>query len=272
MRALRNRFLNWARPLRRRYRELGAAGFARWFLLKRIGKPIIDGLDRHMLKCSKVGEQALLDSALFPWTEKFEAEWKTVRRELDAVLEYREHLPPLHSLQPDQKNISYDDQWKAFVISGWGHRSEANRRRCPETARLLDGVPGVITAFFSILAPGKHVPRHRGITHGVVRCHLGLIVPPRDKGRCEIAIEDEIYRWEEGRLFLFDDVFKHEVWNETDQERVVLLFDIERPMTWSGRLAQRTVLNLMRMSPFVREARRNEEAWEDRVEGVIPSS
>lgn len=268
----RARVLNWYRPMRRRYRELGAKGFARWFLLKRVGKPIVDGLDRHMLRQSKVGTEPVLANELFPWAASFENEWKAVRRELDAILEYREHLPPLHSLQPDQKNISYDDKWRTFVISGWGHRSDRNCRRCPETARLLSQVPDVITAFYSIMAPGTHVPRHRGITRGVVRCHLGLIVPPREMGRCEIQVDEQCYRWEEGRLFLFDDVYKHEVWNETDQERVVLVFDIVRPMGWSGRLAHRLVLGLMRLSPFVRAARRNEEAWEDRVEGVIPAS
>lgn len=263
---------SWIQPYRRRYRELGAGGFARWFLLKRIGKGIIDRLDAFMATQSLVGNPPVFESERFPWVGPLEAEWKAVRRELDGLLEYRELLPTLQSIQPDQGNVSDDDRWRTFVLLGFGHRSERNCRRCPETARLLDGVPGLTSAWFSILAPGKHIPRHRGITRGIIRCHLGLIVPPRAKGRCEMQVEDVTCRWEEGRVVLFDDRCKHEVWNDTDAERVVLIFDVERPMTWAGRAANRTVLRLLRMSPFVREARRNEQAWERAVEGVLPDA
>ena len=87
-----------------------------------------------------------------------------------------------------------------------------------------------------------------------------------------MQVEDITCRWEEGRLVLFDDRCKHEVWNDTPYERVVLIFDVERPMSWAGRVANRTVLRLMRMSPFVREAHRNQNAWEERVEGLLPDA
>jgi len=262
--------LSWIDPYRRRYRQLGPAGFARWFLLKRIGKGIVDRLDAFMATQSTVGNPPVFDGAQFPWVAEFEAEWKAVRGELDSLLEYRELLPTLQSIQPDQKNVSDDDRWRTFVLLGFGHRSERNCRRCPETTRLLEKVPNLTSAWFSILAPGKHIPRHRGITRGVIRGHLGLVVPTRERGRCEMRVEDVTCHWEEGRIVLFDDRCKHEVWNDTPDERVVLIFDVERPMTWAGRAANRTVLRLLRMSPFVREARRNEEAWEERVEGVLP--
>jgi aspartate beta-hydroxylase len=36
-------------------------------------------------------------------------------------------------------------------------------------------------------------------------------------------------RWEEGKVLLFDDSFEHEVWNETDLPRLVLIMDIWHP-------------------------------------------
>ncbi len=258
--------------LRRRYDELGPLRFARWFLLKRIGKGIFGLLDDFIATQSKVGNPPVFDGASFPWIAELEADWKSVRRELEALLEHRELLPTLQSIQPDQANISADDQWRTFVLRGFGHRSDRNCDRCPETARALERVPGLISAWFSILAPGKHVPRHRGITCGVVRCHLGLKVPNRDRGRCEMQVEDVTFRWEEGRVVLFNDRCKHEVWNDTDEERVVLIFDVERPMSWAGRAANRVILWLLRLSPFVRDAQRNQQAWEDRVEGILPGA
>ena len=79
---------------------------------------------------------------------------------------------------------------------GFGEPSELHRRLCPETAKALDTVPKLQTACFSGLGPGKHVPRHRGGTKGLVRCHLGLEIPG-DKQRCRMEVGDESFSWEE---------------------------------------------------------------------------
>jgi len=254
---------------RRRYRELGARGFARWILVKRIGKGTFRRIDRLMARSSLVGDPAVFDPGCFSWVADLEAATPRIRAELDELLAYRAHLPPLQQIQPDQGKISPDELWKAFVLCGYDYRSERNCRRCPQTAAVLASIPGLRSAWFSILAPGKHIPRHAGVTKAVVRCHLGLVVP-RD-GRCEMQVGEERLSWQEGRCVVFDDQTKHEVWNETDQERVVLIVDVDRPMRWPGRAAARLVFFLLRWSPFLRDARRNEEAWQDQVEGVLPA-
>ena len=96
-----------------------------------------------------------------------------------------------------------------------------NAARCPETMKALGKIPGLSTAFFSILSPGKHIPPHRGAYNGVLRLHLALQVPePRDLVRIRIA--RQICHWEEGKCLIFDDTFNHEVWNDTAGYRVVL--------------------------------------------------
>ena len=79
--------------LRERYQELGPKQFARWFLIKRIGKGIVNRFDDFMATQSKVGNPPVFDGSEFPWVAELEADWKEVRRELDALLEYRELLP-----------------------------------------------------------------------------------------------------------------------------------------------------------------------------------
>src|SRR3546814_9573884 len=67
--------------------------------------------------------------------------------------------------------------WSSDVCASDLMDCSENRRHCPQTTRLLKQIPGASTAFFSILAPGKKMPPHRGAYNGILRCHLGLIVP-----------------------------------------------------------------------------------------------
>jgi aspartyl/asparaginyl beta-hydroxylase (cupin superfamily) len=75
-------------------------------------------------------------------------------------------------------------------------------------------------------------------------------------------------RWQEGRCLLFDDSRRHEVWNDTEEERVVLLFDVVRPMRRRGRALMSGLVRIMRLTPFVRAAQRNQRAWERKMEAV----
>ena len=88
-----------------------------------------------------------------------------------------------------------------------------------------------------VLDPGAgyHIPAHRGVSKGIVRAHLGLIIP-KDAEKCRIRVGDQIKVWHPGEIFVFDDTYEHEVWNETPEERVILLFDFDRPMRFWGRL------------------------------------
>jgi len=217
----------------------------------------------------------VLDGGHFPWAEEVRARWPKMRDELDRLLEHRSRIPRFQDISPDQYKISPDDQWRTFVFHGFGHSSELACELCPETAAALAMVPKLESAFFSILAPGKHVPRHRGVTKGMVRCHLGLKVPD-DPDHCFMNLESENgterCQWREGGLLFFDDTFKHEVWNDTDEERVVLLFDFERPMSWGGRMLSRTMMLALRQTAYFKDALRNQRAWERRYRAETAGS
>jgi aspartyl/asparaginyl beta-hydroxylase (cupin superfamily) len=100
--------------------------------------------------------------------------------------------------------------------------------RCPRTTALLDGIPGLFEAFFSILEGGKSIPAHVGPYRGYLRYHLGLVVPEKDPP--SIRVKDQVYTWKEGESVLFDDSWNHEVYNRSSGDRVVLIVDIRRPM------------------------------------------
>ena len=122
----------------------------------------------------------------------------------------------------------------------------------------------MLTGFFSILAPGKHIPPHRGPYKGLLRCHLALTVPePADN--CWIKVGDQTASWQEGRCMVFDDTYVHQVQNNTDGTRVVLFLDVIRPMRFPGSLLNRILLRLIRLSPFIQDAIKNQRAWEYRI-------
>jgi aspartyl/asparaginyl beta-hydroxylase (cupin superfamily) len=91
---------------------------------------------------------------------------------------------------------------------------------------------------------------------------------PRDSEHCRIRVDEEVFGWEEGKCVVFDDYFEHEVWNDTDEQRVVLFFDVDRPLRPLGRLVNRLLIAGIRRSPYVRDARRNMLDWERRYQAL----
>lgn len=247
---------------------LDALRTARRKYVRNLGKPIVRKIDRYISENSLVPDDPVLDSRLFPWVAELEAQWRDIRAELDKVLQYRHLIPRFQDVSADQYRISPDDQWKTFILYGFGYRSPLNCGLCPKTAALLQKIPGLQTAFFSILAPGKHVPRHKGITKGVLRCHLGLVVP-RERQQCYMDVGGVRCVWEEGQALVFDDRYPHEVHNDTTEERVVLLIDVERPMRRRAIMLSRLMMWVFRRTAYVVEARRNQTLWEQRLHAYL---
>lgn len=230
-------------------------------LLQKTGVALQDWLERRVAGVSVHGDPAVYDPQTFPWAAEIESEWRLVRSELDQVMKYRDQIPSFHEIIKEVNTITTDDQWKTFFLAGIGMDCTENAKCCPETVRLLKKIPGMKTAFFSILAPHKHIPAHRGAFNGILRLHLGLLVPePRKKVR--IRIGNEVYFWSEGKSLIFDDTFNHEVWNDTDGYRVVLFVDFARPLKSPYHRINETFLNMASLAPFLREAGNKQKVWE----------
>ena len=231
------------------------------------GARVVHGLERWVLRSSLVPTTPFLDPSVFDWVSRLESGWADIRGELDRVLDRREDLPNFQDISTDQATITDDDRWKTFFFYGYGFRSDANCARCPRTASLLADVPGMTTAFFSILSAHKHIGEHRGPYRGVLRYHLGLKVP-EPASACGIKVGGEVRGWTEGGSLLFDDGYQHEAWNDTDDTRVVLFMDVIRPLRRPAADANRALLKVIGASPFVRDAKRRHEAWERRFEAL----
>jgi beta-hydroxylase len=225
-----------------------------------LGSKLIKRIEKVLIRYSLIGDSTFFDPADFPWVKPLEDNWRAIRAELASILEERERLPNFQDISKDQRSLTQDDRWKTFFLYGYGYKTEENCQRCPETTRLIESVPGMQTAFFSILSPGKHIPSHRGPYKGVLRYHLGLMVP-EPPAACRIRVGEDYRHWLEGKSLLFDDTYKHEVWNDTDGVRVVLFMDVLRPLRFPASALNKGVLALIRLSPFIQEARRNQNRW-----------
>jgi len=203
---------------------------------------------------SAVGTQPFLDPAGFSWTALLEQHYPAIREEAERVLTVRAALPNFHDVAPDQIRLSRDDQWKTFWFAGYGVWDHPNCLRCPHTAAVLRAIPGLTTAFFSILGPGKRLPPHYGPYRGVLRHHLALMVP-EPATASGIRVGGEVRHWEQGRSLVFDDTYEHEAWNDTDTDRVVLFLDIVRPLRPPVSWVNSMILAAVQRSPFIKAAR-----------------
>lgn len=119
--------------------------------------------------------------------------------------------------------------WKWYPIldlNGWSRHAVAN---LPFTTAILQSCPYIKSASLSILEPFSEITPHRGYMKGLLRYHLGIIVPDvPDAEKPYIVCGGEKYIWKEGEGVIFDDMYIHYVKNNSQYRRVVLFVDILR--------------------------------------------
>jgi aspartyl/asparaginyl beta-hydroxylase (cupin superfamily) len=228
-----------------------------------VGERILAPIERFIGKRSLVGDATFFALERFPWVQQIEQNWETIREEAEQLLEDRDALANFQDISKDQIEITDDDRWKTFFLYGYGFEAKLGVEMCPKTAALMREIPGMTTAMFSILSPRKHILDHRGPYKGVLRYHLGLVVP-EDAESCRIRVGEDFRYWEAGKSLVFDDTFNHEVWNDTDETRIVLFVDVLRPLPKPEATINRWIVKAIGWSPFVLDAKRNQESWEAR--------
>jgi aspartyl/asparaginyl beta-hydroxylase (cupin superfamily) len=174
----------------------------------------------------------------FPWLAALERATDDIRHELLGLLaEARDEFSPyLQHAASDPlnqwKELNQSKRWSALFLWKDGKRSDAIAARCPKTAAALEAAPVVKiphrgpTSFFSLLEPHTRIPPHTGTTNTRLTVHIPLIVPPK----CGFRVGTQTREWHPGTALIFDDTIEHEAWNDSDQERVILIFDIWNPL------------------------------------------
>jgi len=232
-----------------------------------IGLWLLPLLDRILMRFAVTDEYQIFPNELFAWTVHLVENWSVIRDEAQNLLRNRMSVPSVRELSSDHKKIAIDEKWRSFFFWGYGLRAETNCARCPETARMLEQIPGLVSALYSITLAGAHIPRHTGPTKAILTAHMGLIIPIK-RENCHMQMGDHNIIWEEGHITIFDDMFPHEVWNDTDEDRVILMLHLKRPLRFPGSLLRDLLFVVLRASPFVRDGLRNLERWEQSRESA----
>jgi len=168
-----------------------------------------------------------------------------IKKEFEHVLRTVPQLPRYHDIDPGETAISdtTEKNWHVFMLYLLGYQLPEARTLCPTLCHLLEGVPHLIQAFFSILEPRKSIPRHEGPYLGYLRYHLGIHIPKHNPP--QIIVNEQPYTWREGEAVLFDDSWPHEVINESDEYRAVLIIDVLRPLPLLPSLLNQFVTNVI---------------------------
>ena len=256
------------RGLITRYKALPLGGTARVpklrfdrETLRWAGQSVLPTLDSILMHFNGIEEHEIFPNEMFAWTPPLEANWVKIRDEAQEVLRDSMSVPSVRALSSDHHKIAVDDKWRSFFLWAYGLRIDADCARCPETTRVVECIPDLLSAFYSIMLAGAHVPRHTGPTKAIITAHLGLIMPTR-RENCRMELGDRQVIWEEGRVVVFDDMHPHEVWNDTNEDRVILLLHLKRPLRFPGSALRDLFFGALRSSPFVQDALRNLERWE----------
>ena len=114
--------------------------------------------------------------------------------------------------------------WKVRSLRVWDVEMYDVQKHFPETMKMLSKIPNVVNVGFNVLDPKAKIKPHNGDTNAIIRCHLGLQIPI-EKTSCGLMVKQEIKHWENGKVFGFEDAFIHEAWNDTDEIRIIFLFD-----------------------------------------------
>ncbi len=171
----------------------------------------------------------------FSWVPMLEESTDEIREELGAAIEHEERFVPYLAGSDDRPEADHElkdnRDWGAFYLWKNGKLVEENAALCPKTIEILKKIPmqqiegSGPNVLFSRLRPKTKIPPHNGFVNTRFICHLPLIVPDG----CGFRVGNEVRKWEEGKVWLFDDTIEHEAWNDGEEDRYILLFEVWRP-------------------------------------------
>jgi aspartate beta-hydroxylase len=174
----------------------------------------------------------------FPWLDVLEAATEEIAAEaLAALTGDRAGFKPYVNFPPgtpidEWASLNHSLEWSVYPLWHDGEQISAHVQKCPRTAAVLAQLPVCDIphyapgAFFSVLAPRTRLPPHTGTTNTRSIVHLPLVIPEG----CGFRVGAEVRTWKKGNAWVFDDSIEHEAWNDSDEIRIILIFDIWNPL------------------------------------------
>lgn len=217
-------------------------------LITTIGKWFVSILERILF----AKENEFVATEKFSWIEKIESNYSTILEELTTFYT-NNNIPFFDDISSSQKQIVEKNKWKSLILLAFRKKNPLYEVAFTNTNSIIQTIPNVTSVMYSVLEKDTHILPHRGIYKGLLRCHLGLIIP-ENKDTCYLKVNGKIKNWTAGKCFVFDDTFQHEAFNKTDESRVILIIDFLRPTKSKWKFyVNKWIIYLLSNSPLVKE-------------------
>jgi len=204
-------------------------GKERRSLLRQIGdhNTLIAPYNLFMYWFSAVQPKPILSVADFPELAALRDNWRTIR---DEALQLMSQGQITAATAQNDLGFSsfFKTGWKRFYLKWYDAPLPSAQAHCPKSVALVEAIPGLHAAMFAVLPPGGKLNTHRDPFAGSLRYHLGLSTPNDDA--CRIYIDGNMYSWRDGQDIVFDETYLHSAANDTNQTRIILFCDVERPL------------------------------------------
>lgn len=163
----------------------------------------------------------------FPELRPLLEDWKVLRDE--ALGLYRRGQLGVAPARDDVAfNSLFRRGWRRFYLKWYDDFLPSAEALCPRSVALVRSVPSIHAALFALLPPGARLKGHRDPFAGSLRLHLGLVTPGSES--CHLHVDGIRHVWRDGEAVVFDETYIHRAVNETDEPRIILFCDLDRPL------------------------------------------
>jgi aspartate beta-hydroxylase len=230
------------RQLEPHYRDVGAGSLERFRLSVDILLGRKQRFDPQPMRyfVPQLPVLEFLDRSTFPWLDAVESATDSIREEFLAIQGEDGRgaaFEPYITYEADQpvaqwRQLNHSTDWSVLHLVKDGKPVTENATRCPKTMAVWEATPWpeqvgrTPVAMFSVLKPHTHIPPHVGASNCRLVVHLPLVVP----NGCTFRVGNTTRTWTPGKAWVFDDTIEHEARNDSEQHRVVLIFDTWHPM------------------------------------------
>ena len=174
---------------------------------------------------------------------------------IKTISELREILVDMQEIF---NNVTYEEIKQQAVINEWSINSTAksygnwnfslyNKHwTIPEVpdmfkdvVKKIEKLPDCFQAFINFMQPNSILPEHLDdespngnygtLKSAGIKCYqisCGIHIPSSDPIECGLEINKEIIAVEQNSIIAFDGTLPHRGWNNTDQWRVTLIYDM----------------------------------------------
>lgn len=158
----------------------------------------------------------------FDWAKHIISNYDPIKNELLEYLKEHKLESYFNGSMVEKKNT-----WKTVSIKTWSINLYSNQNKFPQTTKIINSHSQIVSASFNLLQANSKIKPHNGDTNAIFRCHLGLIIP-KETSQCGFSVSGETKQWEEGKMLIFVDAMHHEAYNNSNEDRIIFLFDVIR--------------------------------------------